>query len=121
TESYVPSRNMFQTADKEGHVPKETLPGENLEGEMSEVVREMSARRRWVLLCWLLTSWIPSPFLKWFGRMKRQDALNIIIWFICACAVFVIAVLGLVICPTQHMFNTSELASHSYQNDLKNV
>ena len=130
TESYAPSRNMFQAADKEGHVPKETLPGENLEGETTEVVRETSARRRWVLLCWLLTWWIPSPFLKWFGRMKRQDvrqawreklALNLIIWFICACAVFVIAVLGLVICPTQHVFNTSELASHSYQNDPNNV
>ena len=121
TESYAPSRNMFQTADKKGHIPKETLPGENLEGEMSEVVREMLARRRWVLLYWLLTWWIPSPFLKWFRRMKQQDALNIIIWFICACAVFMITVLGLVICPTQHMFNTSELASHSYQNDLKNV
>ena len=45
TKSYAPSRNMFQTADKEGHVPKETLPGENLEGKTSEVVREMSARR----------------------------------------------------------------------------
>ena len=50
--------------------------------------------------------------------MKQQDvrqawreklALNIIIWFICACAMFIIAVLGLVICPTQHVFNTSEL------------
>ena len=88
TESYAPSRNMFQTADKEGHVPKETLLGEILEGETIETVRETSARRRWVLLCWLLTWWIPSPFLKWFGRMKRQDvrqawreklALNMII------------------------------------------
>ena len=70
TESYAPSRNMFQAVDKEGHVPKEMLPGENLEGKMTEVVREMSARRRWVLLCWLLTWWIPSPFLKWFGCMK---------------------------------------------------
>ena len=51
TESYAPSRNMFQAADKEGHVPKETLPGENLEGETMEVVRETSARRQWVLLC----------------------------------------------------------------------
>ena len=68
--------------------------------------------------------------LKWFRCMKRQDvcqawheklALNIIIWFICACAVFAIAVLGLVICPTQHMFNTSELTSHSYQNNPNNV
>ena len=51
TESYAPSRNMFQAADKEGHIPKETLPGENLEGEAMEVVRETSARRQWVLLC----------------------------------------------------------------------
>ncbi|KIM50270.1 hypothetical protein SCLCIDRAFT_34456 [Scleroderma citrinum Foug A] len=35
TESYVPSRNMFRAADKEGHVPKEMLSGKNLEGEMS--------------------------------------------------------------------------------------
>ncbi|KIM55610.1 hypothetical protein SCLCIDRAFT_1221015 [Scleroderma citrinum Foug A] len=55
TELYAPSRNMFQAADKEGHIPKEALPGENLEGEMTKVVRETSARRRWVLLCWLLT------------------------------------------------------------------
>ena len=63
TESYAPSRNMFQAADKEGHIPKEMLSGKNLEGKTS-------ARRRWVLLCWLLTWWIPSPFLKWFGHMK---------------------------------------------------
>ncbi|KAG6373006.1 chitin synthase-domain-containing protein [Boletus reticuloceps] len=62
--------------------------------------------------------------------MKREDvrqawrekfALNVIIWFICACAVFVIAVLGVVICPTEHVFNTSELASHSYSNSVNNV
>ncbi|KAG6372222.1 hypothetical protein JVT61DRAFT_8022 [Boletus reticuloceps] len=62
--------------------------------------------------------------------MKREDvcqawrekfALNVIIWFICACVVFVIAVLGVVICPTEHVFNTSELASHSYSNLANNV
>ncbi|KAF8836252.1 glycosyltransferase family 2 protein [Paxillus ammoniavirescens] len=130
TESYAPSRNMFQNADKEGLMAKEALAGEIMEGETTEVVKESSARRRWVTLCWMLTWWIPSIFLKWFGRMKREDirqawreklALNMIIWFICACAVFVIAVLGLVICPTQHVFSTSELASHSYQNSANNV
>ena len=97
---------------------------------MTKVVRETSARRQWVLLCWLLTWWIPSPFLKWFRRMKQQDVhqawhekltLNLIIWFICTGAMFVIAVLGLVTCPTQHVFNTSELTSHLYQNDPNNV
>ncbi|KAG6333627.1 hypothetical protein ID866_5463 [Astraeus odoratus] len=130
TESYAPSRNMFHNADKEGLIAKEALPGEILEGETKEEIKETSARRRWVLLCWLLTWWVPSPFLKWFGRMKREDvrqawreklALNIVIWFICACAVFVIAVLGQIICPTQHVFSTSELASHSYDNNPNNV
>ena len=130
TESYAPSRNMFQNVDKKALLEKEALPGEIHEGETTEVVKETSARRRWVALCWLLTWWIPSPFLKWFGRMKRQDvrqawreklALNMIIWFTCACAVFVIAVLGNLICPTEHVFSTSELASHSVENNANNV
>ncbi|KAF8438194.1 hypothetical protein L210DRAFT_3647176 [Boletus edulis BED1] len=130
SESYAPSRNMFQNADKEGLIAKEALAGEIMENETTEVVKETSARRRWVLLCWLLTWWIPSIFLKWFGRMKREDvrqawrekfALNVTIWFICACAVFVIAVLGVVICPTEHVFSTSELASHSFSNSANNV
>ncbi|KAF8440069.1 hypothetical protein L210DRAFT_3671727 [Boletus edulis BED1] len=129
SESYAPSRNMFQNADKEGLIANEALAGEIMENETTEVVKETSARRRWVLLCWLLTWWIPSIFLKWFGRMKREDvrqawwekfALNVIIWFICACAVFVIPVLG-VICPTEHVFSTSELASHSFSNSANNV
>ncbi|KAF8433780.1 P-loop containing nucleoside triphosphate hydrolase protein [Boletus edulis BED1] len=129
SESYAPSRNMFQNADKEGLIANEALAGEIMENETTEVVKETSARRRWVLLCWLLTWWIPSIFLKWFGRMKREDVrqawqekftLNVIIWFICACAVFVIPVLG-VICPTEHVFSTSELASHSFSNSANNV
>jgi chitin synthase len=51
TESYAPSRNMFQNADKEGLVAKEALPGEIGDGETTEVIRETSARRRWVGLC----------------------------------------------------------------------
>lgn len=109
---------------------KEALAGEIQEGETSEVLKETSARRRWVALCWMLTWWVPSPLLIWFGRMKRMDvrqawreklALNMMIWFMCACAVFVIAVLGLVICPTEHVFSTSELAAHSSTGNPNNV
>jgi chitin synthase len=130
TESYAPSRNMFQNVDKKALLEKEALPGEIHEGETTEIVKETSARRRWVALCWLLTWWMPTPFLRWFGRMKRQDvrqawrekfALNILIWLMCASAVFVIAVLGNLICPTEHVFSTSELASHSVENTPNNV
>ncbi|KAF8439427.1 hypothetical protein L210DRAFT_858136 [Boletus edulis BED1] len=130
SKSYAPSRNMFQNADKEGLIAKEALVGEIMESEMTKAIKETLARRRWVLLCWLLTLWIPSIFLEWFGWMKCEDvrqawqkksALNVIICFICACAVFVIAVLGVVICPTEHIFSTLELASHSYSNSANNV
>ena len=129
SESYAPSRNMFQNADK-GGVGKEILPGEVLDGETTEDIKESSARHRWMLLVWLLTFWCPSIFLSWFGRMKRLDvrqawreklAINMIIWFICACAAFVIAVLGQLICPTQHVFNAGELQSHSSTNNQNNI
>ncbi|KAF8965794.1 glycosyltransferase family 2 protein [Flammula alnicola] len=130
SESYAPSRNMFQNTDKRGLMEKEALAGEIQEGETTEILKESSARRRWVALCWMLTWWIPTPLLTHIGRMKRMDvrqawreklALNIIIWFLCGCAIFVIAVLGLVICPTEHIFNSSELASHSSALSPNNV
>ena len=121
SESYAPSRNMFQNDDTKGLLGKEALPGEVLEGETTEDIKESSARRRWVAFVWLLTWWCPNIFLIWCGRMKRLDvrqawreklALNLIIWFICLAAAFVIAVLGNLICPTEHVFSQSELASH---------
>jgi chitin synthase len=129
SESYAPSRNMFQD-NKKTLADKEALPGEIQEGETTEVIKETSARRRWVALCWMLTFWCPTPFLRWCGRMKRIDvqqawreklALNLIIWFICLCAVFVIAILGLLICPTQHVYNQSEIQEHSSTSDPNNV
>ena len=130
TESYAPSRNMFQNSDTKNLLGKEALPGEVLEGETTEDIKESAARRRWVAFVWLLTWWCPNILLIWCGRMKRLDvrqawreklALNIVIWFICGCAAFVIAVLGNLICPTEHVFNTSELAKHSSTNSPNNV
>lgn len=129
TESYAPSRNMFQNADK--LVEKEAaLAGEIQEGETVEVYKESSARRRWVTLCWILTWWCPTILVKYIGRMKRPDiqqawreklALNMLIWFMCGCAVFIIAIVGRIICPTEKVFSSSELQSHSVQNSPNNV
>ena len=130
SESYAPSRNMFQNDDTKGLLGKEALPGEVMEGETTEDIKETSSRRRWVAFVWFLTWWIPNPFLRWFGRMKRMDvrqawreklAINIIIWFFCLTAAFVIAVLGNLICPTEHVFNIAELNSHSFANSPNNV
>lgn len=125
TESYAPSRNMFQNLDKKAALMKDPLPGEIMEGEVTEEIKDTPARRKWVALCWILTWWIPNFLLRWVGRMQRMDvrqawreklAINMIIWFICACAVFVIAVLGNLICPREYVFDSGEVADHSYQN-----
>ena len=126
TESYAPSRNMFQNLDKRTALAKDPLPGEIMEGEVTEEIRDSPARRKWVALCWALTWWLPNFVLQYIGRMNRIDirqawreklAINMIIWFICGCAVFVIAVLGNLICPREYVFESGEVADHSYQNN----
>ncbi|KAJ7117961.1 glycosyltransferase family 2 protein [Mycena crocata] len=132
SESYAPSRNMFGAGDAKGAplLDKDALAGEIQEGETAEVLKESSARRRWVLLCWILTWWVPNPLLTYCGRMKRIDvrqawreklALNILIWFMCGVTAFVIVALGRLICPTEHVFSESELASHSFTFNPNNV
>jgi chitin synthase len=125
SESYAPSRNMFQT-NKGPITEKDALPGEILEGEVAEEVRDSSARRKWVAAVWMITFCIPTPCLTYLGRMKRMDirqawreklAINMLIWFCCLCSIFVIAILGNIICPTEYVFSSSELRSHSFNND----
>jgi chitin synthase len=130
SESYAPSRNMFQAGDRKALMEKEVLPGEINEGETAEVIKESSTRRRWVALCWILTWWVPNFALTHVGRMKRLDirqawreklAINILIWFLCACAIFVIAALGPIICPTEHIFDSTEIKSHTVKNTPNQV
>ncbi|KDQ13770.1 glycosyltransferase family 2 protein [Botryobasidium botryosum FD-172 SS1] len=121
SESYAPSRNMFHNTDKKAVEEKDPLPGEILEGEVAEEIKDSPARRKWVFAVWMLTFWLPTPFLTWFGRMKRMDvrqawreklAINIMIWFMCLCTTFVIIVLGDLICPHEYIFSTTELQDH---------
>ncbi|THU97382.1 hypothetical protein K435DRAFT_857696 [Dendrothele bispora CBS 962.96] len=109
SESYAPSRNMFQNTDKKVLLDKEALAGEIQEGETTEVLKESSARRSGLKRMDVRQAW------------REKLALNIIIWFICGCTVFVIAILGLLICPTQHVFSLSEMASHNFNNDPNKV
>ena len=54
---------------------------------------------------------------------REKLVLNLLIWFICNCAVFIIAVFGALtgICPTEHVFDTSELASLFYAKSKQHV
>lgn len=65
---YTSNRGMF---DARNMPEKDGFGAEK--GETAEVIRMSSERRRWVFLTWLFTWWVPGPFLKWFGGMKRPD------------------------------------------------
>lgn len=126
---YAPSHNMFAdlapTADGgekagAGAGADEEVARKMDEGAVAEEVPSTGRRKQWIVLTWMLTFWLPSFVLKAAG-LKRPDirqawreklAINMMIWFTCGCAVFVIAVLGRVICPTQHVYNAQEFASH---------
>ncbi|KAL7319392.1 hypothetical protein PS15m_002530 [Mucor circinelloides] len=96
-----------------------------------ESVEEMpitAVRIWWIRFVWLMTWWIPSPFLRWFGKMKREDVqmawrekvtLCIIILFFSAITIFVIIGLGEVICPgTRNMYSTANVQAHGISDDM---
>ncbi|KAJ7223811.1 chitin synthase-domain-containing protein [Mycena rebaudengoi] len=127
---FTPTRTRGDNKRGGPALDKDALVGEIQEGETAEVLKESSARRRWVLLCWILTWWVPTAFLTHCGRMKRIDvrqawreklALNLMIWFTCAAMGFVIVALRRLICPTEHVSSTSELAGHGFSFNPNNV
>ncbi|KDN52499.1 glycosyltransferase family 2 protein [Tilletiaria anomala UBC 951] len=125
SEMYTPSRNMFAGVATQGANEKMGSPlgAANVAPEAGQVAEEVpttSARRKWVFITWLLTFWIPSPLLSLFG-LKRSDVrmawrekltINFMVWFICGCAVFVIAILGNLICPREYVYSVQEFSGH---------
>lgn len=96
--------------------------GNNKDMEEVDEATVSGTRRRWMFLVYLLTFWIPDFIIKFVGRMKRKDvrvawreklAINMIIWFACGVAVFMIVGFPGVVCPTQDVYNTAELSNHN--------
>ncbi|WFD27478.1 chitin synthase [Malassezia nana] len=86
-----------------------------------ERLRVTAERRLWVALTWACTFWVPTVLLRLVPRLRRPDvrmawreklAINMIIWFICLCSIFVIVFLGNVVCPRQHVYSVNELSGH---------
>ncbi|KAJ9113179.1 hypothetical protein QFC22_006018 [Naganishia vaughanmartiniae] len=130
TEAYAPSRNMFDNVDTKALINEKDPDKEPLDGEIAEEYRISASRKRWVILVAMLTFFLPHRLLKRIPKFRRDDirqawkeklAINMIIWFICGCAVFVIAILGNLICPTEHVYSTGELAAHNYDDDPNNA
>lgn len=85
-------------------------------------------RKAWVAFVWALTFWIPSPALKYIGRMKRPDVrmawreklvLILLIFFINATVIFYIIAFGKLLCPNwDKAWNNKEVSYHQGDNDF---
>jgi chitin synthase len=87
-----------------------------------------AARRIWVYFVWAMTFWIPSPLLRYVGRMKRPDVrfawreklvLCFLILLINAAMVFWIVWFGRLLCPNfDKAWTTQEVNTHQGQDDF---
>ncbi|PWY74457.1 hypothetical protein BO70DRAFT_398773 [Aspergillus heteromorphus CBS 117.55] len=113
------SGDMFRNLDT-----REQMLEKGNERNMEEVEEApvTSSRKRWMAIVYLLTWFIPDFAIKSIGRMKRKDvriawreklAINFIIWFSCALAMFIIIGFPTLICPTQHVYSSAELSEHN--------
>lgn len=85
-------------------------------------------RQLWVGFVWALTFWIPSPLLRFVGRMKRPDVrmawreklvLIMMIFFLNALIVFYIIEFGTLLCPNKDkVWNEKEVSYHQADNDF---
>ena len=84
-------------------------------------------RKVWVFFVWLVTFLIPSPLLRFVGRMKRPDVrmawrekvvLCLLILLANAAIVFYIIWFGKLLCPKwDKAWSTSEVGAHSADSD----
>ncbi|RKF84106.1 Chitin synthase 8 [Golovinomyces cichoracearum] len=87
-----------------------------------------SSRRIWVAIVWIFTFWIPSIFLRIFGRMKRPDVQMawreklVLCWLIVllnGLIVFWIIFFGRLLCPNfDKAWDAKELSAHQGSNDF---
>ncbi|GKT92844.1 chitin synthase [Colletotrichum tofieldiae] len=85
-------------------------------------------RRIWVAIVWFWTFWIPSPLLRFVGRMKRPDVRMAwrekltLVWFIVlinAAIVFWIIAFGRLLCPNfDKAWNAKEVGYHAGETDF---
>lgn len=80
------------------------------------------ARKRWLVMVYFLTWMVPDFLIRVVGRMPRKDirqawreklAINMMIWFLCAFVVFFMIGFPKLICPTQHVYSSTELSSYN--------
>ncbi|KAF2137174.1 glycosyltransferase family 2 protein [Aplosporella prunicola CBS 121167] len=100
--------------------------GNEVKMEEIDTHKDSASRKRWVGLVWTLTWWIPDILIRKFGKMPRPDvrmawrekfAINMLIWLACAFVMFFMIGFPELICPTQHVYSSSELTSYDGKGD----
>ncbi|KAM7222758.1 chitin synthase 6 [Rhypophila decipiens] len=113
--------------DSEGEFVQ-NLDGELANGKKIEENPITRSRKAWVALVWALTFWIPSPFLRYVGRMKRPDVrmawreklvLCFLILLINGLIIFWIIIFGRLLCPNLNKaWTQSEVTNHNGEDDF---
>lgn len=148
----APAPRVMEIYDEEGHVRQVEEPigshysdedgeedfnerdflkpyhDEEKDGRHIEVFPQTRERKIWVSFVWMLTWWIPSPLLKYIGRMKRSDmriawrekvVIFFLIFLLNAGITFYMIFLGRFICPDyDKVWNHKELAYHQGEDDF---
>jgi chitin synthase len=104
------------------------LDADLAEGKKIEEQPVSRSRRAWVIFVWMLTFWIPSPLLRYVGRMKRPDvrmawreklALCFIITIMNGIIVFWIIAFGKLLCPNyDKAWLRTEVKNHQGADDF---
>ena len=113
---------MAGALEKEGDLKNKPLDQVEEEGGVTSV------RRWWKRLVWMLTFYVPGPFLRWFGGLKRPDirfawreklAICVIIALINGLILFIILGLGKILCPDMNKaWNESQLSAYNTGNQF---
>ncbi|KAG2210877.1 hypothetical protein INT47_000031 [Mucor saturninus] len=121
TDSQAGSENYDSNAS--AYLEMKTMPVAVVEEESEEEEYKMSGvRKKWLFFVYLMTWWVPTPFMVWCGRMKRKDiqiawreklTLCMVIFFMSAFIIWFLVFFGKLICPHQDVFSQSELQAHS--------
>jgi chitin synthase len=98
------------------------------DGKVVEQQPTTFGRRFWVFFVFLVTFWMPSPFLRYIGRMKRPDvrlawrekvALCFLILLINCTVVFYIIFFGKLLCPNfDKAWSDKEVGFHQGTTDF---
>ncbi|CAM0140353.1 unnamed protein product [Umbelopsis sp. WA50703] len=117
-EGFGPNMDMSQMIDDYRDIQQEQV----------EEMPITAVRIWWVRFVWLMTWFIPSKSLQWFGKMKRQDVqmawrekvvLCTLIFLFSALTLFFIAGFGELVCPgTKTLYSTQDVANHNLMNDF---